>query len=233
MVARGDLGVEMPMEEVPLLQKQIVRKCNALAKPVIIATQMMDSMVANPRPTRAEANDVANSVLDGADAVMLSNETSVGLYPVIVIEAMSSIVRNIENGMYPYYNDSQIEEHPETFLADSVCNSAVYLAEKTSAKAIVAMTFSGYSAYQIASQRPKARTFVFTGNRDLMNSISLVWGVKAFYYDKFETTDQTIKEVNNILKENGFVQEGEVIINTFSTPIAEKGRTNTIKVSVA
>lgn len=233
MVARGDLGVEMPMEEVPLLQKQIVKKCNALAKPVIIATQMMDSMVANPRPTRAEANDVANSVLDGADAVMLSNETSVGLYPVIVIEAMSSIVRNIENGMYPYYNDSQIEEHPETFLADSVCNSAVYLAEKTNAKAIVAMTFSGYSAYQIASQRPKARTFVFTGNKDLMNSISLVWGVKAFYYDKFETTDKTIKEVNNILKEHGFVNEGDIIINTASTPIAEKGRTNTIKVSLA
>ncbi|MCO4293412.1 pyruvate kinase [Solitalea sp. MAHUQ-68] len=233
MVARGDLGVEMPMEEVPLLQKQIVKKCTALAKPVIIATQMMDSMVTNPRPTRAEANDVANSVLDGADAVMLSNETSVGAYPVIVIESMSKIIRNIEEGMYPYYNDSQIEEHPETFLADSVCNSAVYLAEKTGAKAIISMSWSGYSAYQIASQRPKARTFVFTANRDLMNSIGLIWGVKAFYYDKFETTDKTIKEVNDILKEQGYVAEGDVIINTASTPIAEKGRTNTIKVSLA
>ncbi|UKJ07455.1 pyruvate kinase [Solitalea lacus] len=233
MVARGDLGVEMPMEVVPILQKQIVQKCNALAKPVIIATQMMDSMVTSPRPTRAEANDVANSVLDGADAVMLSNETSVGAYPVVVIESMSKIIRNVEEGMYPYYNDSNIEEHPETFLAESICNSAVYLAEKTNAKAIISMTWSGYSAYQIASQRPKAHTYVFTGNRDLMNSLSLIWGVKAFYYDRFETTDNTIKEVNNILKANGYVTEGDVIINTASTPIAEKGRTNTIKVSVA
>ncbi|SMO39820.1 pyruvate kinase [Solitalea koreensis] len=232
MVARGDLGVEMPMEEVPLLQKQIVKKCNALAKPVIIATQMMDSMVNNPRPTRAEANDVANSVLDGADAVMLSNETSVGDYPVIVIESMSKIIRNIENSMYPYYNEHHIEGTPERFLADSVCNSAVFLAEKTNAKAIVAMSFSGYSAYQIAGQRPKAHTYVFTGNRDLLNSISLVWGVRAYYYDKFETTDKTIQEVNDFLKENNFVQTGEIVINTASTPIIEKGRTNTVKVSV-
>jgi pyruvate kinase len=233
MVARGDLGVEIPMEEVPLVQKQIVTKCKIAGKPCIVATQMMDSMVTNPRPTRAEANDVANSVLDGADAVMLSNETSVGEYPVIVVEAMSSIINKMENSeLYKYYNQEVITStDPETILASDVCNSAVYMAHKTNAKAIVAMSWSGFSAYKIASHRPKAHTYVFTNHIELVNKLSLVWGVKAFLYTHTENADTTIKEVNDILVAKNILAHGDVAINTISTPVTKQGRTNTLRVS--
>src|SRR6202000_2230679 len=189
MVARGDLGVEMPLEEVPLLQKMIARKCRAASKPVIVATQMLESMITTPRPTRAEVNDVANSVLDGADAVMLSGETSVGEFPLIVIETMSKIVRNVEELGYPFNSlkESNSDISSPGYLSDAVCGSAVYLAEHTNAVGIVSMTSSGYTAFEISSYRPKAGTFIFTANQHLLNALSLVWGVRTFYYDQAES----------------------------------------------
>ena len=234
MIARGDLGVEMPLEEVPLLQKMIARKCRDASKPVIVATQMLESMITTPRPTRAEVNDVANSVLDGADAVMLSGETSVGEFPVIVIETMAKIVRNVEDLGYPF-NASKAENKDnssEGYLSDALCGSAVYLAEHTNAMGIVSMTVSGYTAFEISSYRPKAGTYIFTSNRQLLNALSLVWGVRAFYYDKAESTDQTIADVNNILKSENLLNPGDVVINTAAVPIVKQGKTNMLKVSV-
>ena len=232
MVARGDLGVEMPMEQVPLLQKMIARKCRAASKPVIVATQMLESMITSPRPTRAEVNDVANSVLDGADAVMLSGETSVGEYPLIVIETMNKIIRNVEDNDYPYSTAKVLNENSSTYLGDAVCGSAVYLAEKTHAVGIISMTSSGYTAFEISSHRPKAATFIFTSNRKLLNTLSLLWGVRGFYYDKFDSTDKTIRDVNQILKSEKLVESGQVVINTAAIPIEKKGKTNMIKVTI-
>ena len=231
MVARGDLGVECPMEEVPIIQKRIVKKCMEHAKPVIIATQMMESMITNPRPTRAEVNDVANSVLDGADAVMLSGETSVGEYPIEVITAMQVIIRNIEKSSYPYMQMHAPHKRSNTFLSDSICYTACILAEQNDSLGIVSMTHSGYTAFRISSHRPKALTFIFTSNKSLLCLLSLVWGVRGFYYDKFESTDKTMKDVNGILKQHKLVKKGDTVINTASTPIGRSGRTNTIKIS--
>ena len=234
MVARGDLGVEMPLEEVPLLQKMIARKCREASKPVIVATQMLESMITTPRPTRAEVNDVANSVLDGADAVMLSGETSVGEFPVIVIETMAKIVRNVEELGYPYNTNkaSNSDSTSPNYLSDAVCESAVYLAEHTSAVGIVSMTTSGYTAFKISSYRPKASTFIFTSNKHLLNALSLLWGVRTFYYDQLESTDQTISDVNNILKAENHILTGDVVINTAAVPITKQGKTNMLKVTV-
>ncbi|WP_353134168.1 pyruvate kinase [Pseudopedobacter sp.] len=232
MVARGDLGVECPMQEVPVLQKMIIKKCNKASKPVIVATQMLESMITTPRPTRAEVNDVANSVLDGADAVMLSGETSVGEFPQIVIETMSNIITHVENTSYPYYKTKELDENCPTYMADAVCSSAVFLADKTKASGIIAMTSSGYTAFQISSQRPKANTYIFTSNRNLLNTLSLLWGVRGFFYDKFDSTDKTISEVNNILKAEKLIESGDVVINTASIPIQKKGKTNMIKVNI-
>lgn len=232
MVARGDLGVEMPMEQVPLLQKMIARKCRAASKPVIVATQMLESMITSPRPTRAEVNDVANSVLDGADAVMLSGETSVGEYPLIVIETMQKIVRNVEENDYPYSTAKVLNKNSPTYMGDAVCGSAVFLAESTSAVGIISMTSSGYTAFEISSYRPKAATFIFTSNIKLLNTLSLLWGVRGFYYDRFESTDKTFRDVNQILKSENLVETGNVVINTAAIPIEKKGKTNMIKVSI-
>jgi pyruvate kinase len=234
MVARGDLGVEMPLEEVPLLQKMIARKCRAASKPVIVATQMLESMITTPRPTRAEVNDVANSVLDGADAVMLSGETSVGEFPVIVIETMAKIVRNVEELGYPYNTSKQEKVDPAAvnYLSNALCESAVHLAQRTNAVGIVSMTTSGYTAFEISSHRPKASTYIFTSNKQLLNALSLVWGVRSFYYDKLESTDDTISDVNNILKTADLIQSGDVVINTAAVPIIKQGKTNMLKVSV-
>lgn len=234
MVARGDLGVEMPLEEVPLLQKMIARKCRAASKPVIVATQMLETMITTPRPTRAEVNDVANSVLDGADAVMLSGETSVGEFPVIVIETMAKIVRNVEERGYPFNSpkNSDIDVSSPYYLSNAVCESAVHLSQQTNAVGIVSMTFSGYTAFEISSHRPKANTYIFTSNKQLLNALSLVWGVKAFYYDELESTDKTISDVNNILKGENLVELGDVVINTAAVPISAQGKTNMLKVTV-
>ncbi len=233
MVARGDLGVEMPLEVVPMLQKMIVRKCRAASKPVIVATQMLESMITTPRPTRAEVNDVANSVLDGADAVMLSGETSVGEFPLIVIETMAKIVRNVEESGYPFNAAKEAGAvSVSNYLSNAVCESAVYLAGHTNAAGIVSMTVSGYTAFEISSYRPKASTYIFTSNKTLLNALSLVWGVRAFYYDQLESTDKTITDVNEMLKQENLVEAGEVLINTAAIPIEKQGKTNMLKVTV-
>ncbi len=232
MVARGDLGVEMPMEEVPLLQKMIVRKCRAASKPVIIATQMLESMITTPRPTRAEVNDVANSVLDGADAVMLSGETSVGEFPLIVIETMQKIICNIEDNNYPFHPEKHLIPNADSFLSDAVCDSACTLSRQTNAVGIVSMSLSGYTAFEIASHRPESPIFIFTSNEVLLNTLSLIWGVRGFYYDKFEGTDETITEVNEFLKKKKLIKKGDVIINTAAIPMEIKGKTNMLKVTV-
>jgi pyruvate kinase len=193
-------------------------------------------MITTPRPTRAEVNDVANSVLDGADAVMLSGETSVGEFPVIVIETMAKIVRNVEELGYPYNSNKEEAQPSDTpnanHLSDAVCGSAVYLAEHTNAVGIVSMTTSGYTAFEISSYRPKASTYIFTSNKQLLNALSLVWGVRSFYYDKLESTDQTISDVNGVLKASNLVQAGDIVINTAAVPIVKQGKTNMLKVSV-
>jgi pyruvate kinase len=232
MVARGDLGVEIPMEKVPIVQKMIVEKCIKYSKPVVIATQMMESMIESSTPTRAEVNDVANAVLDGADAVMLSGETSVGKFPIYVIEAMVKILQ--ETGDFRLTETSEEknpERSPDRFITDSICFNASNLADKTEAKAIVTMTFSGYTAFKISSKRPKAHIFVFSGNKELLTKLSLVWGVTTFYYDKMVSTDHTIADIHYMLKKEGYVKEGDLIINTASIPLEESGKTNMLKLS--
>ncbi len=231
MVARGDLGVEMIMEEIPLIQKTIVRKCNHASKPVIIATQMMESMVENPRPTRAETNDVANAVMDGADVVMLSAETAAGKYPVLTIRSMNKTISVIENQADIFYKHHDIEKDSETYLHDSVIATACQLAESTDAKGIVGMTRSGYTAFQLAKHRPKAHIFIFTDNYHVLTRLNLIWGVRAFYYNKFTTTDETIEDVIKLLKEKNLIKVDDLLINTASMPIYEQQRTNTIKLS--
>lgn len=232
MVARGDLGVELPMQRVPLLQKEIVRKCQTHAKPVIIATQMMESMISSPMPTRAEVSDVGNAVMDGADAVMLSGETSVGKYPIKVIEAMVKIIKEVETNYTDLYHFERIpEKSQERFITDSICFNASRLANRVDAKAIVTMTHSGYTAFKISSQRPRASIYVFSSNKILLSMLSLVWGVECFYYDKMVSTDHTIADIKYLLKKHGNVEEGDLIINTASMPIEDKGATNMLKLS--
>ncbi|CAI8317161.1 MAG: Pyruvate kinase [Flavobacteriales bacterium UBA4585] len=232
MVARGDLGVEIPYSSVPMVQKMIVDKCHLKAKPCIIATQMMESMIDSQSPTRAEVNDVANSVCDGADAVMLSGETSVGKFPAKVVETMASIVAHVESTFDVKPN---IENEPsvknERYITKTICYNAAKIADQIDATAILTMTFSGYTALKIAGHRPKTKIIVFTANRQIMNQMSLVWGVEAFFYDKMESTDQSFKDIKAILKESGTVKDGDLIVNIASMPIQERGFTNMLKIS--
>jgi pyruvate kinase len=230
MVARGDLGVELPVEEVPLIQKDIVKKCNEMSKPVIIATQMMESMIESSMPTRAEVNDAANAVLDGADAVMLSGETSVGKYPVKVIEYMEKIIRDVEKDERVYYKGKKPDESSKTFLSDEICFTAVRMSDHIGAKAIIGMTKSGYTGYKVASFRPKADIYIFTDHLPLLNTMNLVWGVRGFFYDKFSSTDETFNDVMSILQQNKVIKKNDRIIHTASMPIHEKQRTNMIKI---
>ncbi len=234
MVARGDLGVEVPMQEVPVIQKMLVRKCLEASKPVIIATQMMESMITNISPSRAEVNDVANSVMDGADAVMLSGETSVGNHPAKVVEAMTKIIDFVEANSDIYNIDSEAPEvdlRNDRFLSDSICFTAAKMAQRTSAAAIVTMTHSGYTAFKLASHRPKANIFVFTDNYDILTTLNLVWGVRGFYYDKNISTDHTIADIKFILKKSGKVKTNDLVINIASIPLSEMGKANMIKLS--
>ncbi|MFT4522199.1 MAG: pyruvate kinase [Bacteroidia bacterium] len=231
MVARGDLGVEMPMEQVPMIQKSIVAKCIIASKPVIIATQMMESMITNPRPTRAEVNDVANAVMDGADAVMLSAETSVGQYPLEVIKTMEKILRSTELEWDIYYKGAKPIVSSPTFLSDEICFTAVRMSDHINAKAIISLTQSGYTAFKIASYRPKCDVFIFTHNRKIFSLLNLVWNVRVFYYDKLESTDQTITDVLQLLKDKELLQKDDLVIHTASMPIHAKSRTNALKIS--
>ena len=232
MVARGDLGVEVPAAEVPLIQKNLVLKAKKARIPVIIATQMMETMIDSLTPTRAEVNDVANSVMDGADAVMLSGETSVGSYPVEVIETMTSILKSVENS--PLINVPQNPPNIRTprFITKSICYHAANMANEINAKAICTLTNSGYTAFQISAWRPSATILVFTSNKRILSQLNLLWGVKAFYYNRFESTDNTVEEVNNIAKKEGFVTEGDMLINLAAMPIVDKGMVNTLRVSL-
>lgn len=234
MVARGDLGVEIVMEEVPMAQKMIVEKCNHAAKPVIIATQMMESMINNPRPTRAETNDVANAVLDGADAMMLSAETASGKYPVQTVQTMARTIASVEGATDDIYDKIELP-NPESdrFLSDNVMFGAAKLSERVGARAILGNTVLGYTAFKLSSYRPHARIYIFTPNKKLLNKLSLVWGVDAYYYDSEESTDQTFKDHENILKANGQIEEGDIFITTASMPLKARGRTNMLKFNVA
>ena len=231
MVARGDLGVEIPFQNVPLTQKMLIDKGIKQAKPVIVATQMMESMIHQMSPTRAEVNDVANAVLDGADAVMLSAETSVGKYPVDVINTMSRIVCEMESSGAIYYKEQPPEKNKERFISDSICYNSCRLAQRVDVDAIITMSFSGYTAYKIASQRPKANIFVFTSNRKILTQLNLVWGVKAFYYNKQISTDHTIADIKYLMKSEGHLASGDLIINIASIPLEDLGGSNMLKLS--
>jgi pyruvate kinase len=230
MVARGDLGVEVPMEMVPLWQKKLVEKCKLAGKPVIIATQMLESMIVNPRPTRAETNDVATAVLDGADAVMLSAETASGKFPVNAVKAMSSIIAYVENNADVYHNLYKIPEDGNTFLSDNLILMASRLSRNVKAKAIVGITSSGFTGFKISSHRPLASIFVFTKNKSLITQFSLVWGVRAYHYESAISTDDTLTDIENQLKNDGHVTSGDIIINTASMPLKASGKTNMLKI---
>ena len=232
MVARGDLGVEVPAEGVPLIQKNLVLKAKAARIPVIIATQMMESMIEGLTPSRAEVNDVANSVMDGADAVMLSGETSVGKYPVEVIQTMRKIVVHVENSPLIRKHSQAPQNKNDRFITKSTCYHAALMATEIEAKAICTLTNSGYTAYQISAWRPDSSVLVFTSNRRILTQLNLLWGVKCHYYDRFVSTDETVVDVNLIAKEKGYVKTGDTLVNLLAMPVANKGMVNTLRVSV-
>ena len=231
MVARGDLGVEVPFDRVPMIQKMIVKKCIEQAKPVIIATQMLESMITNFRPTRAEANDVANAVLDGADAVMLSAETASGKYPVDSVKAMRQIIDWTETHGFQYNRETLPDINNRTFLPDSICLNACRLAAQANAKAIVVFTFSGYTAMRISSHRPEAGTFVFTRNKALVRKMAFIWGAHAYHAEETDNIEDAIEQSITNLKERGYIKNGDVVVHVGSTPFNEKWQTNMIKLS--
>jgi len=231
MVARGDLGVEVPAEEVPLIQKELVLTAKRARIPVIIATQMMETMITSLTPTRAEVNDVANSVMDGADAVMLSAETSVGKYPVEVIQTMANICTQVENSDLITVPHEPPHIRTNRYITKSVCFHAAKMADEIEACAICTLTNSGYTAFQISAWRPDAHILVYTSNKRILSRLNLLWGVKAFYYDKFVSTDETVDDVNRIAHEQGFVKKGDYLINLAAMPIVDKGMVNTLRVS--
>ena len=232
MVARGDLGVEVPAEQVPLIQKNLVRKAKSARIPVIIATQMMESMIDGLTPSRAEVNDVANSVMDGADAVMLSGETSVGKYPIEVIQTMRKIMVSVENSPLIWKYDQAPQNKNDRFITKSTCYHAALMATEIEAKAICTLTNSGYTAYQISAWRPDSSILVFTSNKRILSQLNLLWGVKCHYYDRFVSTDETVQDVNHIAKEKGHVKVGDTLVNLLAMPVANKGMVNTLRVSV-
>ncbi|MBS1687349.1 MAG: pyruvate kinase [Bacteroidetes bacterium] len=231
MVARGDLGVELPLEQIPMIQKNIVRKCIHRAKPVIIATQMMESMIDRTRPNRSEITDVANAVLEGADAVMLSGETAMGQYPELVIKTMVSIINEVEKDEVVYNRNLVPQPHSPSFLSDAVCYNACEIAAAVSANALIGMTQSGYTGFMLSSFRPKSPLFVFTKTQTLVNQLSLSWGVQAFFYANEESLDQIIADQINFLKEKELLKEGDVVVNTGSTPVLEHLPTNMLKIT--
>ncbi len=232
MIARGDLGVEVPMERLPSMQKDIIKRCIKMGRPVIVATQMMESMIKNPSPTRAEITDVANAVLDGADAVMLSGETSVGDYPVEVVESMSKIISEAEKHYELQTKRPKANPNSDTFYSDTICFGAAKMAEDIKAKAILGITVSGHTAFKVASYRPNSLIYIFSSVKPMLATMNLIWGVQTFYYDKFSSTDETISDLTEILKERNLLDIGDVIVNTASMPLAKRFRTNTMKITI-
>ena len=231
MVARGDLGVEIPMQEVPLIQKKIVRRAKRARIPVIIATQMMETMIENAVPTRAEVNDVANSIMDGADAVMLSGETSVGKHPIKVIQKMSEIIMSVEHSKMIKVPHEAPTIRTNRFITKSICHHAALMANNTDAAAICTLTNSGYTAFQISAWRPRTHVLTFSTDKRILGKLNLLWGVRAYYYDKDLSTDDTVDDINQIIKEKGFVKSGDIVINLASMPAEARGMVNTLRVS--
>ena len=233
MIARGDLGVELPVEKVPLIQKEIIRKCMHRAKPVIVATQMMESMMTRIKPNRSEITDVANAVLEGADALMLSGETAAGQYPTLVVETMSRIIMEIEKTAYDFNRDDILtpQPHSPSLLSDALCYSACKLAADVKADAIIGMTASGYTGFMLSSYRPKSLLYVFSKEKSLINQLSLSWGVRALFYDEEESLDEIFSDQIAILRERGFLKNGDVVVHTGSTPINLHLPTNVLKIS--
>lgn len=233
MIARGDLGVELPIEKVPLIQKQIIRKCLHRAKPVIVATQMMESMIDRIKPNRSEITDVANAVLEGADAVMLSGETATGNHPALVVQTMRKIIMEVERTDYKYDLSEELvpQPHSPSFLSDAICYNACKLAKDASAEALIGMTQSGYTGFMLSSYRPKSPLYIFTKERSLVNQLSLSWGVRAFHYEEENSLDDIIFDQIHILKERGFIKAGDTVVNTGSTPIHLHLPTNVLKIT--
>ena len=233
MVARGDLGVELPVEKIPLIQRQLIRKCIHRGKPVIVATQMMESMIDRSKPNRSEITDVANAVLEGADAVMLSAETAAGKHPTLVVETMRKIIMEVEKNDYPYNLEESLQPQPHSpsFISDAIIYNACSLSKDVQADALIGMTQSGYTGFMLSSFRPKAPLYVFTKERSLVNQLSLSWGVRAFHYGEEESLDDIINDQINILKERGFLKMGDIVVNTGSTPIHLHLPTNVVKIT--
>jgi len=233
MVARGDLGIEVPMQKLPRIQKMIIKKCIQRARPVIVATQMMDSMITSPSPTRAEVTDVANAVLDGADAVMLSGETSVGKHPALVVREMNKIIEETEKIYWPDIKNKRPKpnEKSATFRSDVICFRAAQVAEDIKAKAIIGMTVSGYTGFRLSSFRPNSKIYIFSNQQGILSTLNLCWGTRCYFYDKYTTTDETIDDVIEILKEGGRINSGDFVVNTASMPLEKRSTTNTIKVT--
>lgn len=233
MIARGDLGVELPMEKVPLLQKQIIQKCLHRAKPVIVATQMMETMIESSNPNRSEVSDVANAVLEGADAVMLSAETATGKHPDLVVKTMCRIIREVESTAYHYNLEDVLapQPHSPSYLSDAICYNACKLAKDVNAEALIGMTQSGYTGFVLSSYRPRSPLYIFTKERSLVTQLTLSWGVRAFYYDEEESLDEIIFDQIDILKERKFIKPGDTVVNTGSTPVHLHLPTNVIKIT--
>ena len=231
MVARGDLGVEVPMHRVPIIQKMLVRRAKEARIPVIIATQMMESMITSQVPTRAEVNDVANSIMDGADAVMLSGETSVGEFPIDVIQAMRSIIESVENSELIHSPVSYVQCINNRFITKAICHQAARVAGEIDATTITTLTNSGYTAFQISSWRPKSNILAFSDNRRILAMLNLLWGVKAVFYDRMVSTDDTIEDLNKITLDKHYAEKGDFVINLTSMPVQEKGMVNTLRIS--
>ncbi len=233
MIARGDLGVEMPVEQVPMIQKDIIRKCMHRAKPVIVATQMMESMIDRSKPNRSEITDVANAVLEGADAVMLSGETATGKHPALVVETMRKIILEVEKKEYRYNREEDLKPQPHspTFLSDAVCYNGCKIARDINADALAGMTQSGYTGFTLSSYRPRSPLYIFTKERSLVNQLSLSWGVRAFFYSEEHSLDDIINDQINILSERGFIKSGDVVVSTGSTPVHLHLPTNVLKIT--
>src|SRR6056297_629121 len=228
MVARGDLGIEIPTEQVPVVQKMIIEKCRSAGKPVITATQMLDSMITNPRPTRAESSDVANAVLDGTDAVMLSGETAAGAFPMEAVNVMDRICRSIEDNRPQLYNSLGYRkpEWKEKQVIESLAFSCVTISDNVEASAISTITHSGNTARRIAKFRPKVPIVAFTENKKVRRQLNLVWGVYSVRLDELFDTDKSVKMMEDYLKDNGMVKKGDRVIVATGMPIAKRGRTN-------
>jgi pyruvate kinase len=231
MCARGDLGVEVPMEEVPLIQKKLVQKAKKAHIPIIIATQMMETMITSQVPTRAEVNDVANSIMDGADAVMLSGETAMGEFPIEVIKQMRRIIESVENSPLISVAEEYIQCVNERYISKTICHQAALMANTINAEVITTLTASGYTAFQISSWRPTSNILVFSSNRRILAMLNLLWGVKGIYYDQFVSTDQTIEDINNLANKKGFLNEGDYAINVTSMPVKLRGMANTLRIT--